>query len=151
MKKPGIALFLLFAIISHTFESKAGDNYSNPSPDSIPSFLLGNFTDDYSIRYTISDSVWIQHPNVKYHILNWNIKEQYIIARNDAANPSETGLYTRIDYMSFSGMKPWLWGFCLTIYNAKSTTIAETTIQADRQNPKKGCNGFPFSRMKKEE
>ena len=99
MKKTGITLFLLFAILSHPFESKAGSNYSNPSHDSIPSFLSGNFTDDYDIRYTISDSIWIQHPNVKYHILKWNTKDQYIIARNDAANPSEAGLYTRIDYM----------------------------------------------------
>ncbi len=104
------------------------------------------------------DIYWARHLKiflhlsfVKYHILKWNTKDQYIIARNDAANPSEAGLYTRIDYMYFADMKPWRWGFCLTVYNAKSTTLAETTAKADRQNPKKGCNGFPFSRMKKEE
>ena len=138
--------FLLIISLYKTSNSTVHNNLK-PVTDSIPAHLLGNFIDDYDIHYTISDSLWIQHPDVKYHILKWNTKEQYILARNDAANPSEAGLYTRIDYMSFTGMKPWLWGFCLAVYNAKSTTIAETAAQADRQNPKKGCKGFPFSRL----
>ncbi|MEP7377158.1 MAG: hypothetical protein ABI675_27400 [Chitinophagaceae bacterium] len=117
--------------------------------DSLPHHLKGDFTDDYGIRYSINDSIWVQHPNIKYHIIRCNKKEQYLIARNDLQNPSEAGLYTRIDYMSFSNMAPWLWGFCLTAYNAKTDSLAETAAQADRKNPKKGCNGFPFSRMKK--
>jgi hypothetical protein len=117
--------------------------------DSLPHHLKGDFMDDYGIRYSISDRVWMQHPNIKYHIIRCNTTEQYLIARNDHKNPSEAGLYTRIDYMSFTGMAPYLWGFCLTVYNAKTDSLAETTAQADRKNPKKGCNGFPFSRMKK--
>jgi len=119
--------------------------------DTLPSDLKGDFTDDYGIRYSISDTVWIQHPNIKYHIVRCNIKDQFIIARNDRQNPSESGLYTRIDYMSFKNMAPFGWGFCLTVYNAKTDSLAETTAGADRKNPKKGCNGFPFSRMKKSE
>lgn len=117
--------------------------------DSIPQYILGNFVDDYGIRYTVTDSIWTQHPGTKYHILHWNLQDQYIIARNGASNPSDTGLYTRIDYMKFENMAPWYWGFCLTIYKAKSVTEAELAVAADRQNPKKGCNGYPFSRMKK--
>jgi hypothetical protein len=116
--------------------------------DSIPVLFKGQFADDYDIRYTITDSVWIQHPNARYHILKWNTGEQYIIARNDEANPSEKGLYSRIDYMQFNSMEPWLWGFCLTIYNAKSDSLAEVQAVADRKNPRKGCNGYPFSRMR---
>jgi hypothetical protein len=118
--------------------------------DTLPAVIKGNFMDDYGIRYSISDRLWMQHPNIKYHIIRCNKKEQYIIARNDHQNPSEAGLYTRIDYMSFSNMAPFLWGFCLTVYSAKTDSLAETA-QADRKNPKKGCNGFPFSRMKKME
>ncbi len=79
--------------------------------DSIP-YILGNFEDDYGIRYNITDSLWTQEPGIKYHILQWNKKDQWIIARNDNKNPSEAGLYTRIDYMKFENMQPYLWGFC---------------------------------------
>jgi hypothetical protein len=117
--------------------------------DSLSDHLKGDFKDDYGIRYSISDRLWIQQPNIKYHIIRCNTKEQYIIARNDHQNPGEAGLYTRIDYISFPGMAPYLWGFCLTAYHAKTDSLAERTASADRKNPKKGCNGFPFSRMKK--
>jgi len=113
--------------------------------------FVGKFTDDYGIKYTITDSVWTQLPRTKYHIIKWNAKEQYIVAKNDAANLGEGGLYTRIDYMEFNNMEPWKWGFCLSVYDAPTNVIAETTAKADRQNPKKGCNGFPFSRMKRVE
>jgi hypothetical protein len=127
----------------------AGKN-SNSSSHIAPSNLLGNFKDDYGITYTINDSVWIQHPGMKYRLLKYDGKEQYFIAKNDNNNPVEAGLYTRIDIMYFSKMEPWLWGFCLTAYNAKTFEEAVSTQSADRNNPKKGCGGFPFSRMKKE-
>jgi hypothetical protein len=53
--------------------------------------------------------------------------------------------------MPFQNMETFHWGFCLTVYNAATHTEAETKAQADRQNPKKGCGGFPFSRMKRVE
>ena len=112
--------------------------------------LTGNFKDDYDIKYTINDTLWIQHPNAKYHIIKWNKGEQYIIARNDKKNQGDAGLYSRIDYMRFENMQPWLWGFCLTSYNASSPEEAEKTASANRLNPKKGCNGFPFSIIKKD-
>lgn len=117
--------------------------------DSIPVMLQGKFTDDYGIHYQVTDTLWTQLPNVKYHIIKWNTAEQYLLARNDDTNPGEPGLYTRIDYMNFSNMAPFLWGFCLTIYDAKTIEEAETKIKADRKYPKKGCNGYPFSRMKR--
>ncbi|RZL97391.1 MAG: hypothetical protein EOO88_62500 [Pedobacter sp.] len=118
--------------------------------DTIPSKYLGNFVDDYKIRYSVSDSLFIQHPNVKYHILSWNLEGQYIIASNDAGNPSEQNLYTRIDFMDFQNMAPFLWGFCFTRFDAIDAEAAEAAASADRQHPKKGCGGFPFSRMKRE-
>lgn len=117
--------------------------------DTIPVMLKGKFTDDYGIRYMVTDTVWTQLPNVTYHIISWNLEEEYLLARNDANNPSEPGLYTRIDFMRFSNMEPFLWGFCLTTYDARSVEEAEKKAKADRANPKKGCNGYPFSRMKR--
>ncbi|HTE28329.1 hypothetical protein [Flavitalea sp.] len=117
--------------------------------DSIPPWLKGNFTDDYKIRYSISDSLWMQLPGTKFHIIKWNLDEQYLVAKNDMENPGDGGLYTRIDFMQFKDMAPFEWGFCLTAYKAKDSDTAEKTAAADRSNPKKGCGGFPFSRMKR--
>jgi len=111
--------------------------------------LLGDFVDDYNIRYTVTSLGITQHPGVKYNFISYNEKEQYFIARNDTANISDGGLYTRIDIMRFSNMEPWRWGFCLTAYKAASAEEAEKTAAADRANPKKGCGGYPFSRMKR--
>ena len=114
-----------------------------------PEGLSGTFSDDYGIKYQISDTVWTQLPKTRFHILRWNTGGQYLIARNNAGNPGEGGLYTRIDYMRFENMEPYRWGFCLTSYNAPDDKAAEAVAIADRKNPRKGCNGFPFSRMKK--
>ncbi|QKJ31726.1 hypothetical protein HQ865_18785 [Mucilaginibacter mali] len=123
-------------------------NYAQVKPVAkIPAHMAGSFTDDYGIRYIISDTLWLQLPRTRFHIIRWNLAQQYLIARNDAHNPGEGGLYTRIDFMRFTGMEPWNWGYCLTAYNAKSDAEAEATAAADREHPKKGCNGFPFSRM----
>lgn len=141
------AIFLLAALVNCKTAGKTSSRFSK----SIPSLIEGKFIDDYGIRYTINDTLWTQHPGINYHIIKWNIKEQYIIAANDSKNPGEAGLYTRIDYMSFENMEPFRWGFCLTVYDAKTDTEAETKAKADRQNPRKGCGGFPFSRMKRVE
>ena len=142
-------VFLLFLLLSGM--ALGTPQFSNPvfPNDSIPAILKGKFVDDYGIRYTITPKVWTQHKGTKYHILSWNIKEQYIIAKNDKNNPSGGGLFTRIDYMLYENMKPFNWGFCLTVYDANSQTEAEQKAIADRSNPKKGCGGFPFSRMKR--
>ncbi|RZL14797.1 MAG: hypothetical protein EOO89_15575 [Pedobacter sp.] len=136
-------IFLLFVITGC-----ASANLKTKAQLRVPEFMKGTFSDDYGIKYTISDTLWIQHPRSKYHIIKWNTKEQYVIARNDVGNGKEGGLYTRIDYMEFSNMEPFKWGFCLTEYKAVDAKTAEAVLIADRVNPKKGCNGFPFSRMK---
>lgn len=119
--------------------------------DTIPVALPASFTDDYYSRYIISDTLW-QQGSAKYHILKWNKAEQYIIAQNDNNNRTEKGLFTRIDYMQFTEMPPYTWGCCYTTYDAKTEVQAESCQnKADRTNPRKGCNGFPFSRMKKVE
>lgn len=142
-----LAFVILFLSIISIGDKKPDHRiYEKP-----PAMFKGNFVDDYGIRYTVNDTLFMQLPRTKYHIIKWNVKDQYIVARNDGQNPGEGGLYTRIDYMQFSNMEPWKWGFCLSVYDAKTDQIAETTAKADRQNPMKGCNGYPFSRMKRKE
>jgi hypothetical protein len=113
-----------------------------------PPMLMGNFIDDYGIKYAVTDTLWLQLPRTRFHIIRWNLAKQYLIAKNDTRNPGDGGQYTRIDFMQFNDMEPWKWGYCLTAYNAKTDAEAEATAAADREHPKKGCNGFPFSRMK---
>lgn len=115
----------------------------------IPAMLTGTFQDDYGIKYKITDSSWTQLPGTTYHIISWNVEQQYVVAKNDNNNPSDKGLFTRIDFMKFSNMEPFKWGFCLTEYKAPTIKQAIETAAADRSNPKKGCNGYPFSRMKR--
>ncbi len=146
--------FILTSFLVISFSAVKNSDWKSiatVTSDSIPSFLLGDFIDDYGIRYSVTDSVWTQHPSTRYHILKWNPKEKFLIARNDNSNKTEPGLYTRIDYTLFENMEPYKWGFCLSVYNAKSDSLAEITYKADKQNPRKGCNGFPFSRMKRAE
>ena len=140
MKKLKIIIILL------TFTYITNAQVSKPKA---PHFALGTFKDDYGISYLINETLWVQNSNAKYHIIKWNIEKQYLVAKNDAGNKTDSNKYTRIDYMTFSGMEPYLWGFCLTAYDAETDAIAEQTAAADRKNPKKGCNGYPFSRMKR--
>ncbi|RZL48983.1 MAG: hypothetical protein EOP00_07905 [Pedobacter sp.] len=137
-------IFLLFIALGCIANAQTGKPKA-------PDFAIGNFTDDYKITYTINDTLWVQNPNTKYHIIKWNPEKQYLVAKNAATNKADANKYTRIDYMTFSGMDPYLWGFCLTVYDAETDEIAEKTAYVDRQNPKKGCNGYPFSRMKRVE
>ena len=145
-----IPVILIF-FVSISYKAKCSNQESSKLffTDSIPTVFLGNFMDDYGINYSVTDSLWTQHPGIKYHIIKWNTTDQYIIAKNGSKNPSEADLYTRIDYMQFKNMEPFGWGFCLTVYDAKNSTEAETKAKADRLNPKKGCGGYPFSRMKR--
>jgi hypothetical protein len=151
MKKLTIPSLFIFIFLMSRLDNTTRDQQPVTVTDSIPAWVKGEFQDDYGIRYTITDSLWWQQPRARYHIIKWNTAEQYLIARNDDKNPTEAGLYTRIDYMPFSNMEPYRWGFCLTVYNAKTDSLAEVTAKADRLNPRKGCGGYPFSRMKRVE
>ena len=142
----GTALF----IFSNQQAFSQSSDTNNSVNRSLPVSLKGTFEDDYGIRYTINDTLWLQHPGGKYHIISFDTTEQYLLVQNDKANKTNGGLFTRIDYMNFTGMEPYHWGFCLTIYNANTLEKAKATITADRKNPKIGCSGFPFSRMKRQ-
>ncbi|MDX1438608.1 MAG: hypothetical protein R3284_01780 [Rubricoccaceae bacterium] len=113
-----------------------------------PEYILGAFADDYSITYSISEDAWIQHPNTVYHIRKWQVDEQYVIAQNAPDNPSAPRMWTRIDWIELDGMQPYTWAYCISVYDAPSAESAEEVTIADRENPRTGCNGFPFSRMK---
>lgn len=114
-----------------------------------PPLLLGEFEDDYGIQYSISERGWHQQPESRYRVVRWRTDAQYLIAQNDAANPSDAGLWTRIDWIVLSDMPPFEWAFCLSAYAALTAAEAERTDIAQRETPRTGCNGHPFSRMRR--
>ena len=119
-----------------------------PAAAPAPPDLLGAFEDDYGIRYDIDAERWHQHPGTIYHVVRWDSAGQFLIARNDSGNPGDGGKWTRIDWLRLDDMPPWRWAYCLTVWDAASETAALHTDPADRSNPRTGCGGFPFSRMR---
>ncbi len=125
----------------------AGCASSKPAAQA-PDGLTGTFTDDYGVAYTISDVMWTQHPDNKYRIVAWYPEAGYLVAQNDEGNVSDGGLWTRIDWIRLEGMPPYTWAYCLTAYNAPTEAAAAAVNIAQKDTPRTGCNGFPFSRMK---
>ncbi len=147
MNKFGFVVWLV--VLSGQVFAQHNQLPAKAASTSIPALMEGNFSDDYDIAYTINDTLWTQLPNTKYHIIACDTAAKYILLRNDDGNTSEGGLFTRIDFMYFTNMGSFHWGFCLTVYDAATVEEAKTKAVADRQHPKSGCNGYPFSRMKR--
>lgn len=120
-----------------------------PATGSAPAILLGEFTDDYRGRFSISDTLWFQRPRNRFRIAEWHADEQFLIAQNAPDDPTAPNRWTRIDWTLLENMAPFAWGFCLTAYRAPSRAAARATPAANRVEPKTGCNGFPFTRMQR--
>ena len=118
-------------------------------PGTPPTMMLGSFVDDYGIGHRIGAEEWLQRPDTRYRVVAWHAEAQYLIARNDAGNRADPGKWTRIDWIALPGMPPWEWAFCLSAWNAPTQADAERADIARRDTPKTGCNGYPFSRMRR--
>jgi hypothetical protein len=114
-----------------------------------PPMLLGDFVDDYGIGHRIDAGEWLQRPDTRYQVVAWHPEAQYLIAQNGAGNRSDAGRWTRIDWIALPGMPPYEWAFCLSAYDAPTRADAEHADIARRDTPKTGCNGYPFSRMRR--
>jgi hypothetical protein len=114
-----------------------------------PAALRGDFADDYSGRFSISDTLWFQRPRNRFRIVEWHEDEMYLIAQNAPDDPTAPDKWTRIDWIMLENMKPFTWGFCLTVYDAVSRDAAHSAPAARRSTPRTGCNGFPFTRMQR--
>jgi hypothetical protein len=118
-------------------------------PSAVPALIKGRFIDDYGITHMITDSLWSLGGRDRYWIVESEDTAGYLIARNDEANASDPGRWTRIDWIPLAEMAPFEWAFCMIEYKAGSAAEARAANQADRIHPRKGCNGFPFSRMRR--
>ena len=122
---------------------------SRDSDVPIPSWMLGEFVDDYDIRYVIQEDQWLQGTRSLYHIEEWNVAERYLLARNSVENPGEPGLWTRIDWVVLEPWQDFEWAFCYAVYDAESMAAARAGPASNRGTPREGCNGFPFSRIRR--
>jgi hypothetical protein len=116
-----------------------------------PALLLGAFVDDYGGTFRIDSAAWHHGTHSTYEVVAWHADSQYVIARNGARNRSDAGLWTRIDWVKLNGMSPYTWGFCLSAFKAETQVEAEQTRIANRAVPRTGCNGYPFTRMRRAE
>ena len=121
----------------------------NRAAEAPAALVLGRFVDDYGNRYEISDRMWLQLPSARYHVHVWKPAEQYLVAQNDSANRGDPGRWTRIDWLRLTDMAPYTWAFCMSAYDALTREAAEAAV-ARRESPRTGCNGFPFSRMRRD-
>ena len=119
-----------------------------PLASQAPAALLGRFEDDYGSRHEVSDSLWRHGSRASYRIVRWDSAGRFLVAQNDAGNPSDGGRWTRIDWIPLEGMAPYTWAFCMSAYDAPTADSAARVTIADRSTPRTGCNGFPFTRMR---
>jgi len=128
--------------------SRSDAGLASPA-DAAPAFMLGEFIDDYGIRYSIGADSWTQHPDARYRLRAWQVDDQILVAQNHAANSSDGGLWTRIDWLRLDESSEYEWAFCYAAYKAGSPEDALAAPPTQRDTPRVGCNGFPFSRMKR--
>lgn len=128
-----------------------GCHTSTRQPDTAsraPRELLGTYEDDYGSTHRISPTQWDQDASARYDIREWHADSLYVIAQNAVSNPTDGGLWTRIDWLRLDGA-PYEWAYCLSAYQAPSAAAARATSVAHRGTPKTGCNGYPFTRLKR--
>lgn len=114
-----------------------------------PSALSGAFVDDYGVRYTVGPDVWLHGDAARYHIIDSDVANRFIIAQNDEGNPGQAGLWTRIDWVLLDPSSEFGWGYCYAVYDAASPDAARAAADSDRDTPRTGCNDFPFTRMRR--
>ncbi|MEM6397146.1 MAG: hypothetical protein AAF741_12425 [Bacteroidota bacterium] len=116
---------------------------------SLPEFLIGEFEDDYGVRYRVDNELIRLLPNDTYHIIGINKNKEYLILQNDSLNAFAPSLFSRIDYERLNDMHPYEWAFCFSNYDEPSVKDAVKNTNTQKSDLMTGCNGFPFSRMKR--
>lgn len=115
----------------------------------VPQFLTGEFVDDYGIEYSISAQEWLQHPATRYRIVAW-LPGERILVQSDSGSSGGPGLWTRIDWVRLEDAGTgYVWAYCYAAYDARSREEVVAAPPAQQDSPRIGCNGYPFSRMKR--
>lgn len=109
----------------------------------------GEFIDDYGEQYKLTPREWLQRPHGRLLVARWELSGSYLIAQNDSTNRYDPGKWSRIDWIKLDAMAPWEWAYCLSAYNAPTPDSAEATHLARPDTPRTGCNGHPYTRLKR--
>ena len=115
-----------------------------------PSFMVGHFVDDYGIRYSITPDSWTQGREARYSVVAWDQAARQVLVRSSVATAAGSDLWTRIDWVELDGPDgEYPWAFCYGAYDQGGREAAQSAPASERRSPRTGCNGFPFSRMKR--
>jgi hypothetical protein len=114
-----------------------------------PDDILGDFEDDYGNRFTVTAGAWRLNDSARYAVMRWDADGGFVIAHNGPDNPGDAGLWSRFDWVLLEGMEPWTWALCTSAYDAPTPEAAIAAAIANRAELRTGCNGFPFSRMRR--
>ncbi|MBU2513742.1 hypothetical protein KJ966_20570 [bacterium] len=145
MRKLNLLFLGIFFVLSMVGCKPAEDNDDDGSnTSSKTSEIFGNFTDNYSGTHTITAATWVNGIS-SYLISKINKTDRYLIAKNDAGNPFNGGLYSRFDWTVDSNGNRY---YCQIAYNATSAADAEAVNTADKTSPSTGgCGGFAWSKL----
>lgn len=141
-------LHLLFGILGCLAAQVAVPELAAQPVAAPPAFVLGRFVDDYDISYVVTPELFQHGTRTRYRIVEWHVAEQFFVAQQ-VADSTGRAPWVRVDWLEFTGMPPYTWGYCFTKYDAASAEIARAAPPAQRETPRTGCGGFPFSRMRR--
>lgn len=139
-----MARIALIALAGMLLGSDAGAQEASPPP----ALLVGDFVDDYGSTHTISTESWI-HGSAEYRVVSWDAEAQHAIAQNAERNPTERGLWSRFDWVLLDASSEYPWAYCQIVYDAEDEQRARDAAPANREEPRNGCNGHPYTRMKR--
>ncbi|MEM7414546.1 MAG: putative glycoside hydrolase [Gemmatimonadota bacterium] len=118
---------------------------SLPAP---PQWLVGEFEDDYGIRYSISKNSWVQGNETEYRVAQWDPERREVLVRS-SGDGEDAGAWARIDWVELEDDgSGFTWAFCYSAFDGDSEAAARAAPSADRIRPASGCGGYPFSRMR---
>lgn len=120
------------------------------SPSSTPpAALLGDFIDDYNTRYGITADRF-REGRTTYRIVEWHPAAQFLLAQQTDSTGATVARWSRFDWVMLPDQGAYRWGYCHSAWRAPSLDSARHTLVVNRDNPRRGCNGNPFTRMRRE-
>lgn len=112
-----------------------------------PAVLLGDFVDDYDTRYRLTADRF-REGRTTYRIVEWQPAAEYLLAQQTDSTGADLARWSRFDWVMLPDQGVYRWGYCHSAWRAPSLDSARRTLVVDRTNPRRGCNGHPFTRMR---
>ena len=106
--------------------------------------LDGDFVDNNGQPHTINAFLWVMGtaPSL-FHIAEYSNDDNYALAQNDAANESNSGLYSKFEWTTNAEGALF---YCQSTEDASSMEDAKDP-SADKADLESGCVGFSWSEM----